>query len=162
MCRDRTPRPHLQNTPPGHGRRAGLDSACNGLQLGPLQSVRVCTGNSNMSRVVTAVFLKLLNEFPSCADFVCFFVWAFCVCGWMGGGGGGGYYVCVCVCVGGGGGTGGRFAFFLSFVLCWLFVCSGFYYCSCVCVCVCLCLCVCVCVCVWGGGEVKRARDNAV
>ena len=43
---DRTPRPQLQNTPPEHDRRAGFDSAYCGLQLGPLQSVRVCTDNS--------------------------------------------------------------------------------------------------------------------
>ena len=46
MCRDRIPRPQFQNTPPEHDRRAGLDSAYCGLQLEPLQSVRVCTDNS--------------------------------------------------------------------------------------------------------------------
>ena len=40
------PRPHLQNTPPEHDRRAGFDSAYCGLQLEPLQSVHVCTDNS--------------------------------------------------------------------------------------------------------------------
>ena len=108
MCRDRTPRPHLQNTPPEHDRRAGFDSAYCGLQLGPLQSVRVCTDNSmhvlcdqccaSFAAKRISLLCRLLSGFSL----------GICVC------------VCVCVC------------FFLLFLcICDGYSCCLFRFCCC-------------------------------